>query len=52
MERDLLERALEQSGGVKKQAADLLGLNFRSLRYRLKKYGMGGESGLKQDDNI
>ncbi len=40
LEREYLQIALEQSGGVKKHAAELLGLNFRSFRYRLKKYGM------------
>ena len=40
IEREYLFRALEQSGGIKKTAAELLGLNFRSFRYRLKKYGL------------
>ena len=40
MERTVLLRALEKSGGVKKKAADLLGINFRSIRYRLGKLGM------------
>ena len=50
IEKELLLKALQQSGGVKKQAAELLGLNFRSLRYRLKKYGLGEESGEKEED--
>jgi|GEM_PF-314136 len=41
LEQRYLVRALEESGGVKKRAAELLGLNFRSMRYRLKKYSMG-----------
>ena len=41
MERTVLLRALEKSGGVKKKAADLLGINFRSIRYRLSKLGIG-----------
>lgn len=40
LERHYLNKALEQSQGLKKEAARLLGLNFRSFRYRLKKYGM------------
>jgi two-component system response regulator PilR (NtrC family) len=40
LERHYLFLALEQSGGIKKHAAELLGLNFRSFRYRLKKYGL------------
>jgi two-component system response regulator PilR (NtrC family) len=38
-ERTLLRRALEKTGGVKTDAAKLLGLSFRSFRHRLKKYG-------------
>ena len=40
LERHYLFMALEQSQGIKKNAAELLGLNFRSFRYRLKKYGV------------
>ena len=39
-ERAIVGRALEQSGGVRKRAARLLGISFRSLRYRLAKLGM------------
>jgi len=39
-ERQLLQSALGASGGVKKEAARLLGISFRSLRYRLQKMGM------------
>lgn len=39
-ERGLLEAALEQSGGVKTEAARLLGISFRSFRYRLQKLGL------------
>jgi len=38
IERELLVKALARSGGVKKEAARLLKLNARSLRYRLDKY--------------
>ena len=37
-ERTLLRKALEKSGGVKTEAAKLLGLSFRSFRHRLRKY--------------
>jgi two-component system response regulator PilR (NtrC family) len=37
-ERTLLRKALEMSGGVKTEAAKLLGLSFRSFRHRLRKY--------------
>jgi len=39
-ERQLLESALDEAGGVKKEAARLLGISFRSLRYRLQKIGL------------
>jgi two-component system response regulator PilR (NtrC family) len=38
-EKTLLNRALEKTGGVKTEAAKLLGLSFRSFRHRLQKYG-------------
>ena len=43
MERALLLQALEKSGGVRKRAAELLGINFRSIRYRLGKLGIGDD---------
>ncbi|HTP52583.1 MAG TPA: sigma-54 dependent transcriptional regulator [Anaeromyxobacteraceae bacterium] len=44
IERRILEQALERAGGVKTEAARVLSLSFRSLRYRLAKFGIGGES--------
>jgi len=40
VEKTYLVSALEHTGGVKKRAADLLGITFRSIRYRLKKLGV------------
>jgi two-component system response regulator PilR (NtrC family) len=40
IERAYLKRALECSNGSKNKAADLLGLSFRSLRYRLDKLNL------------
>ena len=40
LEKALLLKALERSKGVKKKAAELLNITFRSLRYRLEKHGM------------
>jgi PAS domain S-box-containing protein len=40
-ERTILLRALAEAGGVKKRAAGLLGINYRSFRHRLHKYGLG-----------
>jgi len=39
-ERGLLLEALQRAGGVKKRAAKLLGVSFRSFRYRLQKLGL------------
>jgi two-component system response regulator PilR (NtrC family) len=40
LERRLIVQALERSGGVRTNAAKLLGVTFRSLRYRMEKLGM------------
>ncbi len=40
LERSLLMKALDKTKGIKKKAADLLHINFRSMRYRLEKYGL------------
>lgn len=37
-EKAIIKDALRRSGGVKKKAAELLGLSFRSMRYKLSKY--------------
>jgi two-component system response regulator PilR (NtrC family) len=36
----LMQEALERSGGVQTQAAELLKMSFRSFRYYAKKYGL------------
>lgn len=40
MEQELLLKALEKTGGVKKEAANILNMSFRSFRYKLSKYGI------------
>jgi two-component system response regulator PilR (NtrC family) len=40
LETRMIRHALEKSGGSKMQAADLLKISFRSLRYKTKKYGI------------
>ena len=40
IERRLMLEALERTGGVRKAAAQLLGITFRSLRYRLEKHNL------------
>ncbi len=43
LEKKLIGRALEITGGNRSRAASLLGISFRSLRYRLLKLGMDSE---------
>jgi DNA-binding NtrC family response regulator len=47
LERDLLLEAQRRSGGVRKEAARLLGIDPRNLAYYLRKHGLGdgGEEG-------
>ena len=40
VEKRLLEEALAMSGGKMTKAAKLLGLSFRSMRYKVKKYNL------------
>ncbi len=41
-ERRILQEALTQSGGVRREAAKLLGIDERNLSYFLKKHGLTG----------
>ncbi|MFU8856870.1 MAG: sigma-54-dependent transcriptional regulator [Deferrisomatales bacterium] len=43
LERAYLAEALRRTGGNKTEAAKLLGITFRSFRYRLERLGMEGE---------
>lgn len=38
LEQDLIRQALERSGGRIKEAAELLGISYKTLQYRLKKH--------------
>jgi two-component system response regulator PilR (NtrC family) len=40
LERSLMRDALEKSNWIQTRAAQLLGINFRSFRYRARKYGL------------
>jgi two-component system response regulator PilR (NtrC family) len=42
IEKELLIKAIHKAGGVKKKAAKLLNITFRSMRYRCDKYGLVG----------
>ncbi len=41
LERQLIQRAYEQAGGVKTETARLLGIKTSALYYKLDKYGIG-----------
>jgi two-component system response regulator HydG len=41
LERQLIQRAYDQAGGVKTECARLLGLKTSALYYKLEKYGIG-----------
>ncbi|WP_456373681.1 sigma-54-dependent transcriptional regulator [Thiolapillus sp.] len=43
IEKDILLKALEESGGNKTSAANRLGISFRSFRYRLGKLDISGK---------
>ncbi len=45
VERKMIEKALRSTNGNKTEAAKLLGITLRSLRYRLAKHELGDESG-------
>jgi two-component system, NtrC family, response regulator PilR len=49
IERQVLIGALAKTGGVRKDAATLLRMTFRSFRYRLAKYGLGDSDELEQE---
>ncbi len=41
IEKELIVKAIHTAGGVKKKAAKLLHITFRSMRYRVEKYNLG-----------
>lgn len=41
IEKELLIKSIHAAGGVKKRAAKLLHISFRSMRYRIEKYNLG-----------
>jgi len=49
LEKTLLLKAMDRTKGIKKKAAELLRINFRSMRYRLEKYGLNS-NGLEEEE--
>ena len=48
-EAAVIRRALDQVGGNRTRAADLLGLSHRALLYKIKEYGLSGSAGAKEE---
>lgn len=40
LEKDAIEKVLEEAGGNRKKAAEVLGVSLRTLQYRIKEYGL------------
>ena len=49
LEKDLILQALSLSHGVIKKAGELLHLSFRSMRWKIQKYGLRGYSDTKEE---
>lgn len=49
IEKELLVKAIHASNGIKKKAAKLLQITFRSMRYRVEKYGLGSADDLDDE---
>jgi two-component system response regulator PilR (NtrC family) len=49
IEKELLVKAIHSAGGVKKKASKLLNITFRSMRYRVEKYGLGSTDDLDEE---
>lgn len=50
IEKEIIIKAIHQAGGVKKKAAKLLHISFRSMRYRADKYGLSAPGDEELDD--
>lgn len=52
IEKEIIIKAIHTAGGVKKKAARLLNITFRSMRYRVDKYNLGspGDDELEQEE--
>ncbi len=49
IEKELLIKAIHASNGVKKRAAKLLNISFRSMRYRVEKYSLGSADDIDEE---
>jgi DNA-binding NtrC family response regulator len=51
VEKELIGKALDKVGGNQVRAAHLLGISRDVLRYRMKKYQIGGSKGAENGEN-
>jgi len=49
IEKELIIKAIHAANGIKKKAAGLLDISFRSMRYRVEKYNLGS---ISDDDEL
>jgi two-component system response regulator PilR (NtrC family) len=49
IEKELLVKAIHSANGIKKRAAKLLHITFRSMRYRVEKYNLGSVDDLDEE---
>lgn len=52
IERDLILQALEKAGGVKTRAAEILGISFRALRWKMERLGLSKGDVLRQLNDV
>lgn len=50
IEKELIIKAIHAANGTKKKAAKLLGITFRSMRYRIEKFNLGSVGDDELDD--
>jgi two-component system response regulator HydG len=50
LERQLVQRTYDKTGGVKTETARLLGIKTSALYYKLEKYGIGGAAGKAREE--
>jgi two-component system response regulator HydG len=50
LERQLIQRTYDKTGGVKTETARLLGIKTSALYYKLEKYGIGGAAGKPREE--
>jgi two-component system response regulator HydG len=50
LERQLIQRTYDKTGGVKTETARLLGIKTSALYYKLEKYGIGAAAGKPREE--